>query len=311
MAQRGGVFLERKEMDEDAGVKQTKQVLLCANTIFPVDILNNNGVHEVHFCVMRNKQLHEVLLPQKYVWPARTTRSNTCQARTSWLRSAQATTRTSTPTSAPALRSSARRKTRSRCRQATAGKTTTPLCLQAGCTAPTSRPSWLMPELQNIVANTKPKGTLENWRKVIDMMVRRKMWDQLAVVLAGAASPLMKFTGLFGMTVHVASSESGTGKSLSLDAAASIWGHPQHYRTGSGTSPVAMQQRLGHLRSLPMITDEITTNNRKDFEWFPAFLFSMSEGRGKERMEVGHQQRAPELVHMGVIHADVLQPPGC
>jgi hypothetical protein len=48
-----------------------------------------------------------------------------------------------------------------------------------------------------------------------------------------------------------------------------------------------MQQRLGHLRSLPLITDEITTNNRKDFEWFPAFLFSMSEGRGKERMESG------------------------
>jgi hypothetical protein len=48
-----------------------------------------------------------------------------------------------------------------------------------------------------------------------------------------------------------------------------------------------MQQRLGHLRSLPMVTDEITTNNRKDFEWFPAFLFSMSEGRGKERMEAG------------------------
>jgi hypothetical protein len=119
------------------------------------------------------------------------------------------------------------------------------------------------------------------------MLIRRKMWDQLAVVMAGAASPLMKFTGLHGLTVHVASSESGTGKSLSLDTAASIWGHPIHYRTGAGTSPVAMQQRLGMLHSLPLITDEITTNNRKDFEWFPAFLFSMSEGRGKERMESG------------------------
>ena len=67
----------------------------------------------------------------------------------------------------------------------------------------------------------------------------------------------------------------------------SVWGHPIHYRTGSGTSAVAMQQRLWLLRSFPLITDEITTNNRKDFEWFPAFLFSMSEGRGKERMESG------------------------
>ena len=119
------------------------------------------------------------------------------------------------------------------------------------------------------------------------MLVRRQMWDQLAVVMAGAAAPLMRFTGLFGMTVHVASTESGTGKSLSLDTAASIWGHPVHYRTGAGTSAVAMQQRLGLLRSLPLVTDEITTKNRTDFEWFPAFLFSMSEGRGKERMESG------------------------
>ena len=48
-----------------------------------------------------------------------------------------------------------------------------------------------------------------------------------------------------------------------------------------------MQQRLGLLHSCPLITDEITTNNRVDFEWFPAFVFSMSEGRGKERMESG------------------------
>jgi ABC-type Fe3+/spermidine/putrescine transport system ATPase subunit len=61
-----------------------------------------------------------------------------------------------------------------------------------------------MLELQNIVSSTKPTGTLDAWRKVINMMVRRKMWDQLAVVLAGAAAPLMKFTGLLGMTVHVA-----------------------------------------------------------------------------------------------------------
>jgi len=284
--ERGGVFLERDEEDAD-GHAIKKRLLLCSNTIFPVDILNNNGSHEVHFCVIKNKQLHEVLVPQK------------CMA------SKDETVKHLANQNVMAAFGSGNDKNFYEYIRASVEKISvekSPIKMPpsygwqddgtfvfASRVYSANRKPVMVPmsELQNIVASTKPTGTLENWRKVINMMVRRKMWDQLAVVLAGAAAPLMKFTGLLGMTVHVASTESGTGKSLSLDAAASIWGHPIHYRTGSGTSPVAMQQRLGHLRSLPLITDEITTNNRKDFEWFPAFLFSMSEGRGKERMESG------------------------
>ena len=291
---RGGVFMERKELDAD-GREITKQIMLCAQTIFPVDILNNNGVHEVHFCVVRNKQLQEVMLPQQHV---------ASQAETIKHLSSQ---------NVMAAFGAGNDKNFYTYIRASVEKLSTekdPIMMPpsygwqdddtfvfASRVYSANKPPVLvpLPDLKNVVANTKPTGTLENWRKVIDMMVRRKLWDQLAVVLAGMASPLMKFTGLFGATVHVASMESGTGKSLSLDAAASIWGHPQHYRTGSGTSPVAMQQRLGHLRSLPMITDEITTNNRKDFEWFPAFLFSMSEGRGKERMEAGSNKERLNL----------------
>jgi hypothetical protein len=283
---RGGVFMERMEEDAD-GNKITRQLLLCANTIFPVDILNNHGSHDIHFCVIRNKQVLEVLIPQKCMASKDETIKHLANQNVmasfgsgndknfyEYIRaSVEKLSVEKTPIKMP---------------PSYGWQDDDTFVFASRVYSPHKKPVPVpMPDLQNVVNNTKPMGTLENWRKVIDMMVRRKMWDQLAVVLAGAASPLMKFTGLFGLTIHVASMESGTGKSLSLDAAASIWGHPQHYRTGAGTSPVAMQQRLGHLRSLPMITDEITTNNRKDFEWFPAFLFSMSEGRGKERMESG------------------------
>ena len=284
--ERGGVFLEREEEDAD-GHAVKKRVLLCANTIFPVDILNNNGSHEVHFCVIKNRQLHEVLVPQR------------CMA------SKDETIKHLANQNVMAAFGSGNDKNFYEFIRASVEKISfekNPIKMPpsygwqeddtfvfASRVYSANRKPVMVPmsELQNIVASTKPTGSLDAWRNVINMMVRRKMWDQLAIVLAGAAAPLMRFTGLLGMTVHVASTESGTGKSLSLDAAASVWGHPIHYRTGSGTSPVAMQQRLGHLRSLPLITDEITTNNRKDFEWFPAFLFSMSEGRGKERMESG------------------------
>jgi hypothetical protein len=152
-----------------------------------------------------------------------------------------------------------------------------------------------MPGLENITKNTEPRGTMEQWRIFIEMMIAKKMWDHLAVLLAGAGAPFMRFTGIYGMTYHCASTESGTGKTLALEAAASVWGHPTHYRTGKSTSPVAMQQRLGLLNSHPLITDEITSKNRDDFEWLPEFLLDMTEGRGKERMESGSNKERLNL----------------
>jgi hypothetical protein len=152
-----------------------------------------------------------------------------------------------------------------------------------------------MPGLENITVNTEPKGTLEAWRDFMNLLITKKMWGHIAVILAGAGAPFMRFTGIYGMTYHCASTESGTGKTLSLEAAASVWGHPTHYRTGKSTSPVAMQQRLGLLNSHPLITDEITAKNRAAPEWLPEFLLDMTEGRGKERMESGSNKERLNL----------------
>ena len=141
--------------------------------------------------------------------------------------------------------------------------------------------------LENITMNTVPTGSLQAWRDVYHLMVKKELWDILAMSLVGFGAPLMRFSGLNGMTFHIGSTESGTGKTLAMELAASVWGHPTHYRVNKDTSGVAMQQRLGLLRSLPLITDEITHRSRKDPEWFPGFLLDMTEGRGKERMESG------------------------
>jgi len=74
---------------------------------------------------------------------------------------------------------------------------------------------------------------------------------------------------------------------LVLSAQAGVWGHPLRYRTGKGTSPVAMQQRAGLLNSMPLLVDEITATQRANMEWAPSFIFDFAEGQGKERMESG------------------------
>jgi len=118
-------------------------------------------------------------------------------------------------------------------------------------------------------------------------MKRRKMYTMLAMCVDAFASPLMVFSEYEGFTWHLGSTESGTGKSLTLSAKAAVWGHPIHYRTGKSTSQPAMQQRAGLLKNLPLLIDEMTDKARNDPEWVPSMIFDISEGKAKERMESG------------------------
>lgn len=144
-----------------------------------------------------------------------------------------------------------------------------------------------MPGLENINRATNSGGTLEDWRKFWDMMIRKKQYTMLANCLDSFGCALLKFTEYDGFVWHIGSTESGTGKSLTLAAKAGVWGHPIRFRTGKGTSPVAMQQRAGLLNSMPLLIDEITSKSRNDMEWAPTFIFDLAEGQGKERMESG------------------------
>ena len=282
----GGVFIEKEEEDGDGNTVK-RQHMLLAYDLFPVDILNNNGTHEVHLLAVRKDQVQEVILPQKSM-AARDDALKHLASQNILAAFGSGNDKNLYEYVRASVEKMSTEKAPIRIPSAYGWQDDDSFVFNSSIYKAGADPVFVpMAGLENIVNNTKPTGSLDAWRSVINMMVRRKLWKHLTIFLAGAASPLMRFTGLFGLTVHCASSESGTGKSLALDTAASIWGHPIHYRTGSGTSAVAMQQRLGHLRSLPLVTDEITTNNRNDFEWFPAFLFSMSEGRGKERMESG------------------------
>ena len=282
----GGVFIEKEEEDGDGNTTKRQHMLLPYD-LFPVDILNNNGTHEVHMLAVRKEQIQEIIVPQKSI-AAKDDTLKTLASQNILASFGSGNDKNLYEYVRASVEKMSTEKAPVRIPSAYGWQDDDSFVFSSSIYKAGAEPIFVpMAGLENIVSNTKPTGSLDEWRKVINMMVRRKLWKHLTVFLAGTASPLMRFTGLFGLTMHCASAESGTGKSLALDTAASVWGHPVHYRTGSGTSAVAMQQRLGLLRSLPLVTDEITTNNRNDFEWFPAFLFSMSEGRGKERMESG------------------------
>jgi hypothetical protein len=137
----------------------------------------------------------------------------------------------------------------------------------------------------NIEETMEIRGSLDQWRVVIAGLMRAERWDITAMMLIGFASPLMKFTGLNGITFHLCSNASGLGKTLCQRLASSVWGVPDKFRVTPNTSPIAMINRLGMLGNLPLLVDEITHKGRSEVEWFPEFLSQMSDGRGKDRMD--------------------------
>lgn len=284
--EKGGVFVTKVIEDADGG-KETKNVMLLSYDLFVVDILKENDEHFVHLAAIRPLGVVDIMLPQKAII------------------SKDETLKTLASQNVIAAYGSGNDKNlfeyvRACVEYASTNKNPVKVPANYGWQADNtfvynnqvyhpdgSKVFVPMPGLANINHVCKPAGTIDEWRKTINMFIAREFWDIITMGLIGPASLLMEFTGINGMTYHMGSSESGTGKSLAQSMAASFFAEPELYRVSQSTSPVAIQQRAGLLRNFPIITDEVTTKSREDFEWFPAYVMDKSQGKGKERMESG------------------------
>lgn len=291
----GGVYVEK--MVEDAeGNKRKQQVMIVPYDLFVVDILNKENEHTVHMVANRPGKPADVLFPQK----ASVSKDELIKALASQ--------------NIMASYGSGNDKNlfeyvRACVEEASVNKKTVRIPGQYGWQEDgtfvysgkvyfqdgTTR-TVPMPDLQNITRITRATGTLEKWRRFPQMLIKRELYDLLAISTIAFGAPLMRFTQMPCLTFHAGSTQSGTGKSMALSLLNSVWGHPVRYRTGKSTSPVTMQQRIGNLNSLPFTSDEITHKSRHDMEWFPGMVFDLSEGQGKEKSEVHHNRERINLV---------------
>lgn len=296
----GGIY--RDVEDEDAnGNKGVKHVEILAFDLFVVDVMNLNGEHSVHMVALRPEGAVDVIIPQKAVVSKDETAKHLAMQ------------------NIIASYGSGNDKNlfeyvRAAVHEFSVSKKASKVPANYGWQAdgsfvvsntiyyPDGRERQMpMPGLENLANATKAAGSIEGWRDMWNLMIAKGHYELLTIGCIGFGSPLMTFTGLNGMVFHLGSTESGTGKTLALQLAASIWGHPDRFRVGKATSDVAMIQRAGMLNSLPLLSDEITAKNRKDMEWAPAFIFDYSEGMGKERMEAGaNRERLNTTVWSGL-----------
>jgi len=284
--EKGGIFMD-KLVEDAMGNKERKQVMLLPYDLFAVDILNEGGNHLVHMMAFRPEGPIDILIPQKSV----VSKDETVKALANQNIIAafgSGNDKNLYEYVRGCVEHASANKTAVKIPASCGWQTDNTFVFNSRVFYPDGREVYVpTPGLDNINQATVPTGTLENWQDVFKMLIAKELWEIITMSLVGPASALMKFSGFRGCVYHLGSSDSGTGKTLALELAASFWGHPELYRVSQSTSAVASQQRQGLLNSLPLITDEITAKSRNDFEWLPEFLLDLTQGKGKERMEQG------------------------
>ena len=128
----------------------------------------------------------------------------------------------------------------------------------------------------------EPKGTIEEWKSVINMYGRPGNEVRAFAFFMGFGAPLIKMTPLKGSLLHLLSADSGTGKSTVQMAINSIYGKPYELLLQKADTVNAKIHRLGIMNTLPVTIDEITNMTP---EQMSELAYAITQGRGKERME--------------------------
>ena len=128
------------------------------------------------------------------------------------------------------------------------------------------------------------KGTFEEWRKTA-LRCREESLTAQIMLAASFASVLINKIGGLCFFVHLWGVESGTGKSVALMLAASVWGNPE---IGGGYVQTFNATQVGHertaafLNNVPMCIDELQLS--KDSHGRSRFdVYQLAQGVGRTR----------------------------
>tara|TARA_R110000744_G_scaffold95042_5_gene183752 strand:- start:67 stop:2928 length:2862 start_codon:yes stop_codon:yes gene_type:complete len=149
-----------------------------------------------------------------------------------------------------------------------------------------------------IAAHLKPTGSFEKWKEVFDLYGRPGLEPHAFAALTAFGAPLLKFLGQNGAIINVIHPDSGTGKTTILHMANSVYGDPQRLCSMWNDTLNAKIMRLGIMNNLPFTVDEMTNTTPADFS---TLAYSMSQGRGKDRVKASANELRVNLTSWATI----------
>ena len=127
-----------------------------------------------------------------------------------------------------------------------------------------------------------PVGTLEEWQSVINVYDREGFEPHAFGFFTAFGAPLMRHLNLKGAIINMINNESGTGKTTTIKAMHSVYGHPEELMLIQRDTINVRLHRLGVMNNLGLGCDELTKMSSDEFS---DFAYAVSQGRGRGRMK--------------------------
>jgi len=136
---------------------------------------------------------------------------------------------------------------------------------------------------RNLYQAVNSHGSLTEWLKTA-MECRRQSLTARIMLAASFASPILSLVGSLPYFVHLWGVDSGTGKTVALMLAASVWGNPalgSYVQSFNGTQ-VGQERTAAFLNHLPVCLDELQLT--KDSRGKTNFdVYQLAQGVGRSR----------------------------
>ena len=129
----------------------------------------------------------------------------------------------------------------------------------------------------------KPKGTLEEWKGMVNFYNREGFELHQYVVATSFGSPLMALSPIACSGFHI-TGDTGLGKTTAMFVAASVWGKPKELVIDRNDTQNSRMLRGEVYRNLPLYIDEMTNAKPEDLS---DMIYQLSGGRQKNRMAGG------------------------
>lgn len=128
------------------------------------------------------------------------------------------------------------------------------------------------------------KGTLEEWADYIAPLRKQSLYLQI-VLAAAFASVLISKVKALPFVLHLWGG-TGTGKTVALKVAASVWGNPEKYMLTLNGTTNALMGAAALLHDLPLLADElqtikIDTNFQNNYD---KLIMQLTEGKDRARL---------------------------
>ena len=142
---------------------------------------------------------------------------------------------------------------------------------------------------KNLYGCVKSKGSVITWCDIAEEC--RKMSVTARILLAASfASPILSIVGSLPFFVHLWGVDSGTGKTVALMLAASVWGDPAlgSFTQTFNSTQVGQERTAAFLNHLPFCIDELQlTKDSKGRSNFDVYQLAQGVGRARGRKNGG------------------------